>query len=98
MVDWCVMCACVVHVCVPVCCVVCVSVCIFCVCLYVFDGYVYMTVSKYIFMLSVCMYICVCVDTFIRTYINIGMSVIHNMCIYICCACVWVHSCEYVVM
>ena len=80
------------------CCVCVCVVCIFCVCPYVFDGYVYMTVSKYIFMLSVCMYICVCVDTFICTYINIGMSVIHNMCIYICCACVWVHSCEYVVM
>ena len=33
-----------------------------------------------VFMLSVCMYVCVCMDTFICMYINMGMSVI-CMCV-----------------
>ena len=46
MVDWGLICACVMHVCVPVCYVMCVPV--RCICVYIlFDGYICMTACKY---------------------------------------------------
>ena len=61
-------------------------VCIFCVCLYVFDGYVYMTVSKYIFMLSVCM----CVRGYVYMYVYKHWNVCNTQYVYIYMLCMCV--------